>query len=188
MEAKINISIKDGEIEITGSEEFVNKQIENFRDLIINIVENANNQIRTKNPEPQSQPSVSQAVSGTNSQEDSENPIEQYPYVYVEDEDELKLVCDLPGNSTAKKNFNAALLYTYGKKLMGEDEVGYECVMQICRNHGCVDSNFSANIKSGDPKFYLDKGDGKERTIKLNRPGIKEAKKLINKIMENEEQ
>lgn len=185
MEAKISISIKEGKFEISGSEDFVNKQIENFEDLITETVENVEPKQPTGSPNLDSNSNGSSNSTTTNT-----STLEEYPYVYVEDGDSIKIVCDLPGNSKSEKTFNAAILYAYALKLKGQDEAPVEDIRDIARNHGCYDgSNFSGYINSGDPQYYLDKDEGtrKSRVIKLNRPGIKEAEKLIQQINENAE-
>lgn len=178
--AKISISVSEGKFEISGSEKFVSEQIENFKDLITKSVSNI----------PKKETVVrehSQNHSGSTSQEipsKKENKsLDNYDEIYVEDEEVLKIICDIPGSSTSKKTLNAALLYAYGKKLQGDEVADVEEIREVCRNHGIFDSkNFSTVIKGGDPQLYIDKKNGDKRIIKLNRPGIKAVTELIQTI------
>lgn len=184
-ESRISISVKEGKFEISGSEEFVSTQIENFKELITETIKNASRKVESiKHPNSQEIPE--KHIESTENNDSSS--ISQYPDIFVEDDDSLRLVCDIPGSSDSKRTFHAALLYVYGMKLLGRDEAIVEEIREICKNHGCYDSaNFSSHIKYGDPRYYLDKGSGKTRTLKLNRPGEKEAEKLIQQITENAE-
>ena len=179
-EAKISISINEGKFEISGSENFVNKQIENFKSIIEKSLENPTIQNPTdtiKHVEI-----VSQSPISTNST--SNKLDDKYSDIFVIDGEDVKIICDIPGNNSAEKTLNAALIYALAKKESGTEEVNVGEIKHICQNHGFLDKkNFSTHIKKGDPKLYLDKGNGNSRVIKLVRPGEKKAQELIELIL-----
>ena len=179
--AKIIISVTEGKFEISGSEEFVTKQIENFKDLITKSV----GSIPTPNKTVQ-QPIQTNNSERTETNNGGTNGLDKYPDIYALDGEDIKVICDIPGSNVAKQAYCAALLLAFGKKQLGHDEVLVEEIKEICKSHGCYDgTNFSTHMKKGNPKQYIDKGSGKTRSLRLNRPGEKEAEEFIKTITQN---
>ncbi|MFY0715286.1 hypothetical protein J1D01_16610 [Seonamhaeicola sp. NFXS20] len=179
-EAKISISIIEGKFEISGSEEFVNKQIENFKEVITKTLEKPTNVVGSKMESqfPVKEKQIQQAEKQSKVQDDS------YSHIYVVDDEKIRIICDIPGKTAAEKTLNTALIYAFAKNNLGIEEANVGEIKTVCQNHGFLDKvNYSTHIKKGDPKLYLDKGSGKERAIKLVRPGIKKAKEIIELIV-----
>ena len=176
--AKIIISVSEGKFEISGSEKFVSTQIENFKDLIIKSV----NRLQTA-PKAKSEDQQHSDIPESSS---SSSPDILDPDIFVEDEELIKIICDLPGKGKAEQTLNAALLYAQARTLQGQETANVEEIRTICSDHGCLDkTNFSSHVKKRDPQYFIDKGSGKSRTIKLNRPGQKKAKVLIESIKQS---
>jgi hypothetical protein len=181
--AKIVVSVSEGKFEISGSEEFVNKQIDLFKDIILKSFEKYPIKSQLSKETSKHIETVDQSPISLNDNKSLNSDLSD---VYVVDNEQIRIIADLPGDNSKAKTQSAALIYAYAKKQMGEDEASVEEIRTICQNHGCLDSsNFSAHIKSGDPKLYLDKGKGKARSIKLARPGEKRAIEIIQSILEN---
>lgn len=176
--ASIKVSISEGLVEISGSETFVTSQIDNLKELLKELKEN---KVKIK-------PSSS-AGADEEKKKERETPIinatlEDMDDIYVVDEDKIKIICeDIPGTDKLNKTLNIALLYAFASKKLGKDEASVDLIRDICTEHGCLDpGNFSTHIKNGNPQYYLDKGTGKARTIKINKPGEKKALEVIEKI------
>lgn len=181
-QAKIIVSVSEGKFEISGSEDFVTKQIDLFKDLIVKSFDNS-----VPKPDKLKGEKKPIEVKNQNPISEKEGQLEgDYTDIFVVDEDQIRIIVDLPGDNSKAQTISAALIYAYAKKQIGEEEANVEEIRTICQNHGCLDSsNFSRHIKSGDPKLYLDKGKGKSRSIKLTRPGLKKAQELIDTFFEN---
>lgn len=179
-EAKISISIIEGKFEISGSEEFVNKQIENFKDVITKTLEKPTQQVNSKMTSeiPIKEKEIESPQKQAIVQDDS------FSHIYVVDDEKVRIICDIPGKTAAEKTLNTALIYAFAKHNLGIEEADVGEIKIVCQNHGFLDKvNYSTHIKKGDPKLFLDKGSGKLRTIKLVRPGIKKAKEIIELIL-----
>jgi len=179
--AKIIISVSEGKFEISGSENFVSEQIENFKELITNSVTQLHSQsskshkIVTEKIKEKSVPNLTK-----------ENGVDNYSNIYQSDGESLHLICDLPNDSKQQQTQSITLLYAYGQQLLGNNKANIEEIRSICSKYSCLDkSNFAFHIKKGDPKYYISKGDGKNRTIELTRPGEKRAKEIIEAIKKN---
>nr|WP_321411908.1 hypothetical protein [uncultured Allomuricauda sp.] len=179
--AKIVISLSEGKFEISGSEKFVNAQIENFKELITKSV----NQPK---PVPQKPPTKTESVNTTqDTSATSKSNSDLDDSIYVEDDELIRIICDIPGKTKAEQTLNAALLYANARKIQGQETANVEEIKKVCANHGCLDKkNFSTHIKKGDPQLYIDKGNGGARSIKLNRPGVKKAEEIIELIKQND--
>jgi hypothetical protein len=180
--ASIKVSISEGLIEISGSESFVTSQIDNLKELLKELKDN---KVKIKPPPPA-------GGDGERKKKDGETPItnatlEDMDDIYVVDDDKIKIICeDIPGTDKLNKTLNIALLYAFASKKLGKDEASVDLIRDICTEHGCLDpGNFSTHIKNGTPQYYLDKGTGKTRTIKINKPGEKKALEVIEKIRQD---
>ncbi len=176
-QAKIVISVTEGRVEISGSESFVTSQIKNFKELI----EKSITQIESK-----ATPHVKVADKPKATKTDDTKGIDEYLDVFSIDGEDINIIVDIPGSNKAEQTLNVALLYSYARTLQGQDSAVVDSIRKVCVSHGCFDApNFSTHIKKGNPKYFVDKGTGKSRSIKLNRPGEKKAKELIDSILQN---
>lgn len=179
--ASIKVSVSEGLIEITGSETFVTSQIDNLKELLKELKES---KVKIK---PQNSGGEGDKKKKL---DDGLNPgatLEDMDDIYVIDDDKIKIICDeIPGNDKLNKTLHVALLYAFASKKLGKDEANVDLIREVCVEHGCLDAgNFSTHIRNGNPQYYIDKGTGKARTIKINKPGEKKALEIIDKIRQD---
>lgn len=173
--ASFSISVKDGCVEVSGSEEFVRDQIREFRDVIQQAVKVLG---KIETVEPPSNPNPLNKVTPDPSESEN-NP---YPNVIALEEDGVKILKTLPGSNKSTKTRNAALLVLLGRKLMEIDSVPTEEIREVCKIHTCFDSsNFSAHLKAGKEHFILS-GRGASQSAKLSHPGEVKAKELASEL------
>ena len=186
--AKIKFSLRSKEFEISGDEQFVNSQIENFKSIIQGSLEklivqenlDANKKTTTYLP------SVSGDIEVVDFIEEKTQTTTSaelaYENVIVIDGDIVKVIADVPGNTTSKKMVNVILLYMWGKMQLGINDISFKELRDMCVNYGEVDKpNFSMTLNK-QKKFLLINGSGKTQAAKLIRPGIKHAEELIKQL------
>ncbi|MDA2928900.1 hypothetical protein MYX84_02955 [Acidobacteria bacterium AH-259-O06] len=173
--AKIVVSVRDGLLEISGSEDFVRDQLENFNDL---IMKHLYNMLKSAQPSifPSPQPALEQEVQG-----DAWKSVSYHKVIAFEG-DEIKILKNIPGKSEAEKAVNAALLYLYAKNVKGQEEALFKEIRELCKSHGCLDSaNFASNLKS-EKQYFIIGGSGKKQTAKLTQPGKTKAAALVGQL------
>ncbi len=173
--AKIVVSVRDGLIEISGSEDFVRDQLEKFDDL---IMKHLSNMLNSAQPSifPSPQAALEQEVQG-----DAWKSVSYYNVIAFEG-DEIKILKNIPGKSGAEKAVNAALLYLYAKNVKGQEEALFKEIRELCKGHGCLDSaNFASNLKS-EKQYFIIGGSGKKQTAKLTQPGKMKAAALVGQL------
>lgn len=177
--AKFKYSAHEGLLELEGSEEFVTKHFESLTDIVRIISRHVS--IDTK-PElaPTFATSDQEAIEkpSLNTETQIEN-ISSYPHTFSEINGKLKIVSDIPGSNTKSKMTNAAILFCYGSKLLGDDQISSKEIRLICEEHGCLDApNFSTVLK--DKTIFLSDGvKGGNKDVKLTFQGEKKAKELL---------
>jgi len=162
--AKIVVSVRDGLLEISGSEDFVREQLGKFNDL---IMKHLSNMLKS---------ALEQEVQG-----DAWKSV-SYHHVIAFEGDEIRILKNIPGKSGAEKAVNAALLYLYAKNVKGQEEALFKEIRELCQGHGCLDSaNFASNLKS-EKQYFIIGGSGKKQTAKLTQPGKMKAAALVNEL------
>lgn len=176
--AKIRISLKDGEFELSGSELFVSQQIDSFRELIVDSLKDK--QFDLKTPNDSAPPLLTEpAETPTDESKNDEISAREYPRIFHVEEDKISIIKKAPGSNNAKKSVNTALLYLWATKSIGVNEVTYSEVRDLCKEQGCLDSsNFSAQMKSAK-EYIIVEGSGKFQRMKLTLPGKEKAEELI---------
>lgn len=196
--AQFRYSPRTGEIEISGSESFVSDQISNFTEEIRNSLQqlalkDSVQQLSSFNssktytlPDGYREDSNTEEVDYIEAKEDAKGSREEYENVIAIDGDTVKVIADVPGNTTTKKMINVVLIYLWAKKRLGIDEVAFKELRDVCEEYGEIDKpNFSSTMNN-QRKFFLIGGSGKSQTAKLIRPGEKEAEKLIKELNSND--
>jgi hypothetical protein len=171
--AIVSLSIGDFSIRVEGSEEFVEEQVSDFHETVLEHLKKQDYQ-STGEGTTSSDEGVPSGVREPSS-------IENYPSLYHSDGDEVNLLLrQIPGDSTAEKTRNVARLYLFGKNLLGgEPVVDKKKIVEICEEYGFHDSgNFKSNIESGKPYLIIE-GEGKDYNIRLTPPGIDSTEKII---------
>lgn len=174
--AKVSISFTKGELEITGSENFVKEQLDRFKDLI-NVrlsavpVTPAISQSSISTPKP-SEDKVQQLPPT------GENP---YPKVIELYDGQIKLI-KISGKEKPEKTINVALLYLLAKSLTEDKIARFSEIRGVCKHHACLDpKNFATILKRAKQLFIFD-GSGKNQTARLTQPGLIKAKELAEKL------
>ena len=179
--ARIKISLKDGEFELSGSELFVSQQIDSFRELIVDSLKDKNFELKTDHqnsiPELPVFTEVKDAVETSNG-----NNAQSYPRIFHVDDDKISIIKRAPGNNNARKSINTALLYLWASKSMGIKEVTFSEVRDLCKEQGCLDgANFSSHMKSAK-EYIIVEGSGKSQKMKLTLPGSEKVEELISEM------
>lgn len=176
-QASIVLSITEGRLEISGPEDFVERQIERFSDLIGRLSE-AKPAATTEAPPA---PSLSGAPL-TDHGGDKKVGIEAYPHVFAMAGELLKVTKPITGGTTADKTVRLAQLILLGNALKGRDEVPFGEIRDACSDHGVLDSsNFAATLK-GEKELFVCSGSGKKQIAKLTPSGRKKAEGLASEL------
>jgi len=145
-------------MEFEGSEDFVEKQLTTFADLIKQSLQRA--------------PAAKKTPGGkdnTNSDSDSgkTTDLSGYENVFAEADGKIQILTNLPGSSTAEKMANAARLLALGNALVGKQTTTFQEIRDICKAHGCLDgANFSSTIKDAKSDFVFG-GGPRSQTLSL---------------------
>jgi hypothetical protein len=90
----------------------------------------------------------------------------------------------MPGSNNAQKTITTALVYLWGKKSVGVNEVPIQEIRALCQEQGCLDSsNFSSQIQGAKELILVDgKKNSSSKTCKLTLPGVERAEEILEKI------
>ena len=176
--AKFRYSAQDGTLELEGSEEFVSKHFESLTDIVRII--SRHTPIDQKKESQETEP-VSSNINDSQGidQQSKEEGLDSYPSVFSEINGKLKIVSDIPGSSRKEKMINAALLYCYGSKLLGDEQVPSKEIREICEEHGCLDGPNFSKIFNDKTLFLSDGVKGGNKQIKLTFQGERKAKAML---------
>lgn len=168
--AKVHISLRDGVLELEGSEDFVSKQLTTLQPLIQKAFENA------PPPAPASHAKHGQENSG------SGTTLSDYENLFAEADGKVQILKTLPGSGKAGKTANAALLLAFANSLMGNETTPTKDVRDVCSAHACLDkSNFAQTLKNQNQHLIVT-GSGSALSIKLTVPGKKKAQELAAEL------
>jgi hypothetical protein len=186
--AKIKFSLRSKEFEISGDEQFVNDQIENFKSIIqgslekLIVQENLDTSKKTAVYLPSASDEIEVVDYVVEKPQTTESTGLAHENVLVIDGDVVKVIADVPGNTTSKKMINVILLYMWGKMQLGIIDVTFKELRDMCVDYGEVDKpNFSLHLNK-QKKLLLTSGSGQSQSAKLIRPGIKTAEELIKQL------
>jgi hypothetical protein len=177
-QAKVLISVSDGRVEFEGTEEFVERQLVTFGDLV-------KQSLQAISAAPKKQPPVKNGKSEEQGNQGAENleGLAAYENLFVKDAaGEIQILKDLPGTNKSQKMVNAALLLALANTLIGKSPTSFKEIRNICKKHGALDStNFAQVIKGCIEDFVFD-GTGQSITVALTVPGRKAADKLAAEL------
>lgn len=177
--AKFKYSAYEGLLELEGSEEFVSKHFESLTDIVRVIS-------RHISIDPKTELTIATAedhegIENTLLASETKNEsVLSYPNYFSEINGKLKIVSDIPGSSLKSKMQNAAILFCYGSKLLGDDQVSSKVIRLVCEEHGCLDSPNFSKVFSDRTIFLSDGAKGGNKDVKLTFQGEKKAKELLN--------
>lgn len=173
MQAHISISIQEGKIDISGPEEFVQKQIDNFKTLIQKLL--------TLPPKP-----PDGAIRGASAGADSPGVHKGtgWDKVIAFDDDKIKVLKTPPGAKKREKTINMALIYLHAKGIKGEESATSEEIRSACKDHGCLDiANFAKTLKTQKENLLVSgSARSKNQSFKLTVPGKDKAAGLVAEL------
>jgi len=175
-QAKVQISLRDGILELQGSEKFVSAQLAILQPLIDSAFKNP--------PAPQqfTVSSANQTTSQSSPTGDNASGLSAYENIFAEADGKIQILKTLPGGKKANKTVNGALLLAFANTLIGNSTTPYGDVRDLCSSHACLDSgNFSKTMK-GQKELFIISGSGSSQTIKLTVPGKKRAEELAKQL------
>jgi hypothetical protein len=166
---RVFVSIREGKIEIEGSEEFVASQLTPLKAVIDEISK------ATGNFNEKGSVHITKQVAGKISS------FEKYAKLFSANSDgDIELLKDLPGNNMKHKTMSAALLVSYANSLLGAEQTSLEVIRKVCKEKSCHDSNnFSATIKLEKELF----SHSESSYIKLSDTGRQLAKNMAEQLI-----
>jgi hypothetical protein len=173
-EARIKLSVRDGILEIEGSEKFVSEQADAFREVVASLLQ----QPRESNGGGARLQTGTSDGAGSYRNVATASSLSEYETVFVMADGKIQILKGIPGNGKAGKTMNAALLCLFANELQGNTEVGFDTIRDLCQAHGFLDSsNFSATLKEAKEHLIIT-GTSRRLSAKLTVPGRKEAQRL----------
>lgn len=177
----ISINLGDGSITISGSETFVEKNMNSVFDFVE----------RNRQFVPQTTASEEDATKGDKFSTQStlttppiENPkigdkyIKAGVYHIGAEDGAISILKTVPGKNKAEKAKNIALIVLYIRK----GKVDGKELIPICEKHACYDSgNFSSTFKN-EKTNIIRKGSGQSWTLELTQPGESAALALLEEM------
>jgi hypothetical protein len=173
-QAKVVISVSEGRMEFEGSEEFVERQMTAYGDLIKESLRS--NPVTMKEPAPSEPPREPEVKPDGPS---ARVGLGGYELLFAKNsQGRIQILKELPGSNKSKKMVNAALLLTLANTLDGKSATTFKEIRDLCKAHAALDSdNFAAAIKAELTNFMFE-GDGVSKSISFTVPGKKAAEAL----------
>ncbi len=182
--AKFRYSAQEGVIELEGTEEFISSHMETLTDLVRVISRHTPVEAKTEKPRPNVAHDAGEGDSTSEDPSPDNGGIENYPRVYSQINEKLKIICKLPGSKKSEKSKNVALLYCYGSELMGDEQVPSSEIRGVCEEHGCLDSTNFSKVFDDKTTFLVDGKKGGNKQIKLTFTGREKATALLKELNE----
>ena len=179
--ASVSINLHEGSIVITGSEDFIEKNMKVAFDFVEKNLSAAPKAIVTS-AEPTATSVLADTTSSETTNVTSASTNDKYinaGVYHIDSEDgSISILKKIPGANKAEKAKNIALIVLYIKKgkIPGKD------IIPICEKHACFDSsNFSSTFKN-EKTNIIRKGNGQSWTIELTQPGETAALALLEEM------
>lgn len=182
----VSINLYEGSISISGSEEFIEKNLKVVFDYVEKNILTFPRATTTSDKLTVVDPLKNIPVTDTVSSDHpkvSATPLDdkfiKAGVYHIDSEDgTISILKKVPGDSKSEKVKNIALIVLYIKKgkIPGKD------IIPICEKHACYDSsNFSATFKN-EKTNIIKKGTGQSWTIELTQPGEIAALALLEEM------
>lgn len=175
-------------IEISGPTEFVEEQLDKFRELITASYEKIlNHRGENKTKEQNVQKSkllmpVEQGEEYAEFVEVNQGTTVAHENVFVMENGRFQILCEMPGSSTSARMISVVLVYLWAQLRRGIDTVSFSELREVAMKAGEFDSSNFSKAMDHNKRFFLLLGEGRGRTAKLVLKGIKEAERIINEL------
>ena len=177
MNSKIFINLKDGIFSISGSEVFIEKNIEHIKDYIKNNYNSFCNTEMIKVSDNTIK--LSDELLVNNDSDKKQKYINAGLFHIDKEKNEIKILKRVPGKSKAEKAKNIAMMLLYIKNTeMSSSEIIPYCVEQACFDQ----KNFAATFKKLDG-YFIKNGKGQGWSLALTIPGREKAEELMDNII-----
>lgn len=187
--SSVSINLREGSVTISGSESFIEKNMEAAFDFVErNFSLNSGvlptfsaDQALMSVPEASSSvnPSLDTYTNGTIQVTDDNDKYIKAGVYHIDSEDgTISILKKIPGNSKAEKTKNIALivLFIRNGKVPGKE------IVPICEKHACYDSSNFSSVFKGEKTNIIRKGSGQNWTIELTQPGREAAIALLEEM------
>ena len=176
--ASISINLNEGNINISGSEEFVEKNMETVFSFVKDNIKNTNISKKENKNKTTEIKEVSTNIKEKEIDDIEDKYIKAGVYHIDSDDETISILKKIPGGTKAEKVKNIALIVLHIKKgkIQGKE------LIPICEKHACYDSsNFSSTFKN-EKTNIIRKGTGQTWTLELTQPGEKAALALLEEM------
>lgn len=182
-QTRFAINLREGILEISGSEAFVNKKLDEHQDLIGSMLDRLSSvQPVAKSNNSAASPPPGDEVSDNGSSDQNGSVASAFPNVLAISGEDVRVIADIPGANGREQTINAALLYLLGKSSIGQTRVPFKEVREVCKRHGFLDSsNFAQYMKSSKKEITVH-GSGPSMEAELTFPGKKAARALAEGV------
>lgn len=176
--ASISINLNEGNINISGSEEFVEKNMETVFAFVKESIKNTSipkKESKSKAPEIKD---VAVSPAEKDDIEIEDKYIKAGVY-HIDSEDEtISILKKIPGNSKAEKMKNIAMIVLYIRKgkIQGKE------IVPICEKHNCYDGPHFAATFEAEKTNLIKRGNGKSWTLELTQPGEEAVVALLEEM------
>ena len=177
--ASISINLNEGNILISGPEEFVEKNMEKVFSFVertgcLRFSEKTVAEISTdKGCTTKCTDAKSEIVNP-----DADKYIRAGVYHIDTEDGKISILKKIPGNSKAEKMKNIAMIVLYIRK---EKILGKE-IIPICEKHSCYDGPHFASTFESEKTNLIKKGNGKAWTLELTQPGEEAVIALLEEM------
>lgn len=184
-QSSVNINLKEGVINVSGTEAFVERILSTYMSRVQQYKADAILKPHLPKTEDTSVQSLGNEpeYSNQSSTEDVAKYIKQG--IYHNSNGEMTLILShLPGKNNSAKMQELLLLMGFIAK---DHRISVTDFKSMAKKHSCLDSNNFAAILKRNSTLFLPIGKGKNQQIELTFPGLEEAHKLLDTLTNKDE-
>lgn len=173
METLISVNLKERSFTISGTEEFVERNKQELKEIIMKNIEQEETEMVNKNENKKEYLTKEQ-----------DKYINNGIYAIDNEDGTVTILKKVPGKNNSEKTKNIALIVLFAK---GEDtRIQGSEIRKLCEKQKCYDAkNFASTFKRDMSNFIM-KGKGQSWTLELSIPGRDNAKELLESLCNNE--
>ncbi len=166
----IRVNLANGEFEISGSVEFVEKHLDELKGVI-------NKDLIKTLPIPTKYENKNEFQELVH--DDTIDKYQKSGIFTIDDEGNVIIHKRIPGKTNAEKTKNIALITLYAKK----EKILASDIKEMCKKQSCLDNSNFAAIFTRDFETFMKAGKGQKWTIELTIKGEEDAKKLLDSML-----